>query len=347
MAPRVKRCKRLEVHRMKKAVFLSDAVASIERVYAQGRSDNLRAKVDLYPHVVGRANWAEHVDNLRDVEVAFSTWGMPPLDGEHLRALPSLRAVFYAAGSVQAFARPFLQRDIAVVSAWAANAVPVAEFTLSQILLSCKGYFRNARACRDPEVRHAGTAFRGAGVFGETVGLIGIGMIGRTLCQLLRPFDLHVIGHDPYLDAQTAADLGVEMVSLPDLFARAYVVSNHLPNIPATVGLLDGPLFSTLRANATFINTGRGAQVVETDLINVLRERPDLTALLDVTLPEPPVKESPLYVLPNVQLSSHIAGSLNDEVVRMADYVLAEFERWEQGEELRYAVTEQMLETMA
>ena len=76
-----------------------------------------------------------------------------------------------------------------------------------------------------------------------------------------------------------------------------------------------------MRSDATFINTGRGAQVIERDLIAVLADWPGLTAFLDVTWPEPPEKESPLYALPNVSLSSHIAGSINDEVVRMADYV--------------------------
>ena len=101
-----------------------------------------------------------------------------------------------------------------------------------------------------------------------------------------------------------------------------------------------------MRSDATFINTGRGAQVIERDLIAVLDDRPDLTALLDVTRPEPPEKEFSLYALPNVSLSAHIAGSINDEVVRMADYVLEEYGRWERGENLIYAVSPDMLETM-
>lgn len=102
-----------------------------------------------------------------------------------------------------------------------------------------------------------------------------------------------------------------------------------------------------MRQDATFINTGRGAQVVEADLVHVLRQRSDLTALLDVTDPELPAPASALYALPNVPLSSHIAGSLNDEVVRMADHATEEFVRWERGEPLRYEVTAAMLDTMA
>jgi phosphoglycerate dehydrogenase-like enzyme len=223
----------------------------------------------------------------------------------------------------------------------------VAEFTLAQILLSCKGYFRNTRDCRDASRRAAQQVFGGRGAFGETVGLIGMGMVATRLCELLRPYELRLIGHDPYLGADRAATLGVELVGLDELFRCAYVISNHLPNLPATRGRLDRRLLETMRPDATFINTGRGAQVVEADLVAVWRERPDLTALLDVTDPEPPVPGSPLYELPNVQLSSHIAGSMHDEVVRMADYAIDEFVRWERGEALRYAVTLEMLPTMA
>ena len=83
--------------------------------------------------------------------------------------------------------------------------------------------------------------------------------------------------------------------------------------------MLNAALFRSMRPGATFINTGRGAQVNESDMAAVFGARPDLTALLDVTWPEPPEAGSPLYTLPNVHLSSHIAGSLGNEVVRMAD----------------------------
>ena len=102
-----------------------------------------------------------------------------------------------------------------------------------------------------------------------------------------------------------------------------------------------------MRPGAAFINTGRGATVVESDLAEVLAARPDLTALLDVTSPEPAPADSPWYALENVHLSSHIAGSGGKEVVRMADYCLEEFEAWKAGKPLRYQVTADMLATMA
>jgi len=329
-----------------KAAFFNSG-SQIDAVYGQGRRERVAELTELYPDIVSAENFPEHSANLREIEAIFSTWGMPPLSPEQIAQLPNLRAVFYAAGSVQAFARPFLEREINVVSAWVANGMCVAEFTLAQILLSCKGYFRNTLDCNSPEQRRGGKVFRGKGVFGATVALIGIGAIGRAVATMLKPFNLTVLGVDPYLSEAQAQELSLKMVTLEQAFEQAYVVSNHLPDLPNLQGVLHGNLFESMQHGATFINTGRGAQVREHELINVLTKRPDLTALLDVTAPEPPLPDSELYTLPNVQLSSHIAGAMNNEVVRMADTVIEEFIAWHDKRPLRYAVSLEQLELMA
>ena len=105
--------------------------------------------------------------------------------------------------------------------------------------------------------------------------------------------------------------------------------------------------FSRMRECAVFINTGRGAQVVEEDLVRALTERADLTVVLDVTDPEPSPLGHPFYTLPNCFLTPHIAGSLGGEVVRMAEYIVDEYTAWTEGRPVRYDVTLKMLETMA
>ena len=283
---------------MKRAAFLCDSPDKVERVYGQGRREAVAGIVELYPQIITSQNFAEHAAVLPELDAVFSTWGMPLLAAEQLAQMAELKAVFYAAGSVKGFAAPLLQHGLVLCSGWGANAVPVAEFTLAQVLLSCKGYFRNTRDCNVRETRRDNQVFGGPGVFGEVVGLVGLGMVGRAVAELLRTFELQVLAYDPYVDRDTATELGVELVELSELFARSFVVSNHLPNIPATEGLLDGTLFVTMRTDATFINTGRGAQVVEGELIDILRRRPDVTALLDVTLPEPPEPESAFIPCP-------------------------------------------------
>ncbi len=317
----------------------------IERVYAQGRREILASRVALHPEIITLDNFADHGECLSTVEVAFSTWGMARLEGAQLEAMPRLRAIFYAAGSVQGFARPFLERGIEVFSAWAANGVPVAEWTLAQILLAGKGSQRNEREMRAARSRDG--AYHGRGNFGATVSVLGAGVIGRQVIEFLRPFHLKVCVFDPFLSEAAARALGVEKVDLDTAFARGDVVSNHLANLPATVAMLSGALFESMPKGATFINTGRGQTVRESEMIEVLTRRSDLTALLDVTHPEPPRADSPLWTMQNVFLTGHIAGSIGDEVVRMADTMISEFDAWQSGEPTRFGVSLAMLETMA
>lgn len=330
-----------------KAVFFCNSQSNLDQVYSQGRREQVAELTELYPVVVTGANFGEHAANLADVELIFSTWGMPTLTAAELDQLPALKTVFYAAGSVKAFATPLLERRVTVCSAWGANAVSVAEFCLGQILLASKGYFRNTRDCRTAAGLASGKAFRGKGAYGETIALIGAGQIGRKVIELLRPFQLKILVVDPYLSDKEAFRLGVSTATLEQAFCEACVVSNHLPNLPELKQVLDGKLFSSMREGAAFINTGRGAQVNEAELVTVLRERPDLLALLDVTYPEPARQESGFFDLPNVQLTNHMAGAHDDEVVRMADYMLAEFKRFQAGEPLLYAVNQEMLKRMA
>ena len=328
-----------------KAAFFSNQPASLDIVYGNGRKDRLAEFCDLYPVIISAENFDAHVQNLRSVEVIFSTWGMPTLNATQLAKLPSLKAVFYAAGSVKFFAEPFLRKQVLVISAWAANAIPVAEFTVSQILLATKGYFRNIRDCTTPEGHK--NAFVGVGNYGTTIALLGAGMIGRKVIEQLAPLHLNVLVFEPFLSVEDAAKLGIEKVTLEEAFARGHVVSNHLANVPETKGLLRALHFQALPENGVFLNTGRGATVIESDLVTVLEQRPDLTALLDVTDPEPPLADSAFYRLPNVFLSSHIAGSIGGEVNRMADTVIEEFLAWQNGKPLRYEATLGMLATMA
>ena len=331
--------------------FLSALIGNqpwqIERVYGRGRKALLAAETSLFPECVTVADFAHQAERLQKVQALFSTWGMCEELARLAAGLPDLKAFFYAAGSVRAFAKPFLDKGVVVVSAWAANAVPVSQFALAQILLSLKGYFRNVRETGLPANRGRLIETDAPGAMGETVALLGCGMVGKAVAGLLRPFRLDVLAYDPFLSDGDAAVLGVRTATLEECFAKAYVVSNHLPDLPATRGLLGRDLFAAMRPGSAFINTGRGATVDEAGLAAVLAARPDLTALLDVTDPEPAPADSPWHALPNARLSSHIAGSNGNEVVRMADYCLEEFRAWRAGRPLRYQVTKKMLDRMA
>ncbi len=319
----------------------------VDYIYGTERVEKIASLTNFHPVRVTSENLEEELPKLRDVEVIFSCWGMLPLTAEQLNQMPNLKAVFYAGGSVNGFAKPLLERGITLCNAVEANAIPVAEFCLAQILLACKGAYRNSQLCRQGPWKKSEMPV-GKGVYGETVALLGIGAISRHLLRLLRPLNLRIVAASNYLAEAEAKEMGIDaLVSIEEAFRDGYVVSNHLADKPSNKGILTKELFASMRQGATFINTGRGAQVDEGGMLDVLEVRPDLTALLDVQHPEPPAIGSRLFSQPNVHMTSHIAGSTNDEVQRMADYVLEDFQRWLRNEPLLYAVEPELLKGRA
>ena len=324
----------------------------IGQVYSDAVRKKLYSLFDFpTDHVITSAELDEYRGVLGQTDYIFSTWGMPCLTEEQIRAyLPNLKAVFYAAGTVQKFARPFIACGVKIFSAWAANAVPVSEYTFAAIMMASKGFFhRLHRQSLGSEWHHRAVPVAFPGNYEIKVGIIGAGMIGKLVIGKLKSLDrIDVLVFDPFLSDEKAAELGVTKVSLETLFAQSDVISNHLADNAQTKGMLDGHLFGLMKRGSTFINTGRGAQVVEDDLIAALDE-PDTyrAAVLDVTEPEPPEADSPLYTLDNVFLTPHIAGSMGNEHHRMSEFMYEEARAFDAGESTKYEVTLKMLETMA
>ncbi len=332
-----------------KCVFLAKDDRKLREVYSGPILDRLVEATGIDGAYLTQQDVERRPGELDSVECIFSTWTMPTLTEKDIRqVLPNLRAVFYAAGSVKYFAQPFFDSGVRIFSAAAANAVPVAEFVTAQIVLANKGYFgaqhrykrRRFRAARRMAARHPGN-------YGSKVGIIGVGAVGAKVVELLRPYSLAVLAHDPYLDDARAREMKCQNVPLEVLFAECQVISNHLPDHPDTENMLDYSLFSRMRDAATFINTGRGAQVVEKDLARVLRSNPDMCALLDVSRREPLSPTSPFYRLPNVFITPHIAGSQRDEQTRMAQHMLDAYTKWRAQEPCASEVTQEMLDRMA
>jgi phosphoglycerate dehydrogenase-like enzyme len=317
-----------------------------QRIYGDEGVADIGRRVHLLAAPLTAEDVAERPDLLAEAEVIFSGWGAPVLDEVFLAAAPRLRAVFYGAGSIRKMmTEAAWDRRLTVTSAYAMNAIPVAEFTLAAILMSLKQvwhYVRQGQVERKYPRRRPM-----AGAYGTKVGLVSLGMIGRLVCERLRPFDLEVLAYDPYVTSEQAAGMDVKLVSLTELFQSCEVVSLHTPWLPETEGLITGELLGSMPTGATFLNTARGAVVREQELIEVMRGRPDLTAVLDVTHPEPPVTGSPLYELPNVVLTPHVAGSMDRECRRMGRLMIEEFDRWSQGEPLLWGLEREQAARMA
>lgn len=315
-------------------------------IYGAAERADIAARVTVLAEPMGAADALTRPDLLRQAEVIFSGWGAPKLDDPFLDSVPALKLFLYGSGSIRGFTTPaFWKRNIPICSAWAANAVPVAEYTVSQILFSLKHGWRFAA-----EVKRLGAyppRWTVPGAYQTPVGLISLGMIGRLVAEKLKAFDVRVFAYDPFVKPETAKELGVTLLPLDELFRTCDVVSLHTPWLPETVGLITGAHLASMKAGATFINTARGAIVREPEMIDVLEKRPDLMALLDVTYPEPPPPGSKLYTLPNVILTPHIAGSMNAECRRMGRYMIDELDRYLAGRPLRWQVSEELAKTLA
>jgi phosphoglycerate dehydrogenase-like enzyme len=330
-----------------KVLFVGES-ENLPLAFPEELRSRIAQQADIIPGEFLRDKWRDHRDALKNTNIIFATWGMPNLDQDFLEAAPQLKAVFYAAGSIKSFAtEEAYRRGIIFSSAWKANAIPVAEFAHALITLSLKQFWQFLRQPPKRRFERGHTVISG-NYKGSIVGLLSLGAIGQGVAaRLAQANEVNVIAHDPYVDPVQAKKLGVILVSLEELFSNSNVVSLHAPLLPETENLINGKLISLMREGASLINTSRGALVNEGELIQVLSQRPDLTALLDVTHPEPPEADSLLRSLDNVILTPHIAGSLGLEITRMGLWMVEEFERFLEGQPLKNSVTEEMLARMA
>lgn len=275
---------------------------------------------------------------LARTEILVTGWGCPRLDAAVLDAAPKLRAVLHSAGSVKGFATPEVwRRGIAVSSAAEANALPVAEYTLAMILLAGKDVLVRRERLRAERVSPGWGIVPGIGNHGRRVGVIGASRIGRKVIELLRPFDLTVSLSDPYVDESAARALDVSLLDLDDLLRTSQIVTVHAPETPETRHLIGRRELALMPDRAVLINTARGSLVDTDALVGELRTG-RLSAILDVTDPEPLPADSPLHDLPNAFVTPHLAGSQGNELARLGLAVVAEAERVVSGAGPAYPV---------
>jgi phosphoglycerate dehydrogenase-like enzyme len=275
---------------------------------------------------------------LAEAEVLLTCWGAPTVDAVALASAPKLRAIVHAAGSIKTLVGPECwQRGIVVSSGADANAVPVAEYTLSMILLSGKRVLSAAHAYHRAGARPPKPSDGLTGNYQRTVGLVSASRVGRRVAELLKPFDLQVLIADPFLSADGAKRLGADLVELDELCARSQVLSLHAPAIPATRHLIGPAQLQALPDGATLINTARGAILDHDALLEHVRGG-RISAVLDVTEPEPLPADSPFYQLSNVLLTPHVAGAQGIEIRRLGSWALDEVDRYARGEALQHEI---------
>jgi D-3-phosphoglycerate dehydrogenase len=145
----------------------------------------------------------------------------------------------------------------------------------------------------------------GVGLVGRALGSMGIGNIGAETFRMAKPFDMRFIAHDPFADKDVAAELGIELVGLEDVFRQADIVSVSCPLTPQTHHLVNAERLALMKPTAYLINTARGPIVDQKALTKALQDRRIAGAGLDVLEQEPPDADDPILKLDNVILSPH------------------------------------------
>ena len=293
------------------------------------------------PAVISEFDSPDAVTALAGAEVLLTGWGCPSVDAELLDRAPALRAVIHAAGTVKTFLSPVaFDRGIVVSSAAAANAVPVAEYTLAAIIMGAKRVFPLAELFRSRRTHRTGADLarqHWLGTHGLTIGVVGASRIGRRVIELLRVLDAEVLLYDPYVTPAEAYRLGVTPTDLDTLVATSDVVTVHAPDTPETRGLIDARRIGLMRPGTLLVNTARGP-LVDTEALTGHLVSGRLDAVLDVTSPEPLPDGHPLWDLPNVFITPHLAGAQGNEVGRLGALAVDELRRYANGSAFAHPV---------
>ncbi|MCE2459598.1 MAG: hydroxyacid dehydrogenase [Pseudomonadales bacterium] len=325
-----------------------------EEVLRDDHIDRLRTACSLVGDVPCRTYEDLGVD-ANQVEVLITSWGCPRFHAHVVDRFPRLRLIAHLAGSVKGFIdEEIWRRGIQVTNAVAAQAVPVAEFTLAAIVFANKRVFQLRDAYRHhrmlPDENPLWKPWRGHGVemgnYRKHIGIVGASNVGRQVIELARPLDYTLLVYDPYLTETEASTLGAVKAGLAELLSQSDVVSLHVPLLAQTRGMIGAGELALMKDGATLINTARGALVDQNALAVELANR-RLFALLDTTQPEDLPQDSPLFELDNLILTPHIAGAQGREGERLADLVADELDRFRRGDALHHAVRLEQLSRLA
>lgn len=291
--------------------------------------DALRARfeVSLQPELWKSAGQlAEQVRNCRALMVRNQT---PVTEGLLASATELLVVGRAGVGLDNIDVKAAEQAGIVIASTPDQNAISAAELTMGMILSLARMI-----PAADQDTKGGDWSrqkFVGMELYGKTLGIVGAGKIGFLTARRAMAFGMKILAYDPYLspDNVLLSDLRAELVSLDELLSRSDVVTCHLPATRETKGLMNSARFRSLKRGALFVNTSRGAVVVEEDLVAALKSGAIGGAALDVRLTEPPAVGE-LEALPNVILTPHIAAftreaqdrvtrAICDDVARVLD----------------------------
>jgi D-3-phosphoglycerate dehydrogenase len=261
--------------------------------------------------------------------------GLDGIDANALRAADRLKVISrYGVGIDNVDLDAARGRGIIVTNTPGANSVSVAELALGLILALAR------QIPEAVEAVHQGKwpRYAGLSIEGKTIGILGLGAIGKQLAQLLAGFDCTILAFDPYADAAFASDHHVELTSMEDVIRRSDFISLHLPLLPETRGLVNATFFSQMKPGSFLVNTSRGEVVDESALLEALQNGHLRGAGLDAFTKEPPDPHNPLLSLPQVIATPHLGAQTDGATSNMGWFAMRDCLAVLKSEEPKYRV---------
>jgi D-3-phosphoglycerate dehydrogenase len=278
--------------------------------------------------------------------------GSPRISDAILDAAPSLRIIGELEGdrfAARIDVEAAQARGVRVVDTTNGSSYGVAEWALGMMLNACRssaelyrlliaGGWPERRGNRGPDPG----GFERFELTGKRVGLIGLGIIGRRLVQLLEPFRCTIQAHDPYVPKEVADVLGVRLTNLDSIMAESDVIVCVAPITPATRRMVGARELDLIRPGSALVNVSRGA-IFDPDATIARLQRGDITGAFDVWDPEPIPSDSPIRQLTNVFLTPHVSSQTKDGRGRFFALMVDELDRFFHGHETLYDLTSRTL----
>ena len=296
--------------------------------------DKLRTETQVDARKLSRDELLEAIGDVDALVVRSAT----KVDKELLERATSLKVVGRAGVGLDNIDVAAATRlGILVVNAPTSNVLSAAEHTLA-LLLSLARHIPAA----DASLRAGGwerERFTGVELEGKTLGILGLGRIGTLVAQRAAGFGMRLLGYDPYVSRQRATQLGIQMASTVEEVCReADFITVHLPKNAETKAILADPEFAVMKPEARVINVARGGIVDEDALVRALTAEPAgrslAAAALDVFQHEPLSPDSPLWTLPNVLITPHVAGFLQNHWDAVTALFADNLRRFDSGQAL-------------
>ncbi len=261
--------------------------------------------------------------------------GLDEIDRKALEAAPDLKVIArYGVGYNNVDLEAASKRDIIVTNTPGANAISVAELTVALILNLLRPIIPAVQGTKGGEWPR----YKGFSLAGKTIGLLGLGAIGKETAKRLVGFNCEILAYDVYPDEKFAAEHQIKMSLLEDMLARSDIISLHLPGTPETKEIVNAEFLKKMKTGAWLVNTARGDLIKEEALIQALQTGKLRGAALDVYPQEPPGKENPLLALDQVITTPHMGAHSDSATNAMGRMALDECLRVLSGKKPKYQV---------